>query len=404
MKRAEEGRNRDAVKKMKEGENMKTTWKAVWVLALFLLASSVCPVFSYEIDAEQNKRIKDLEEKVSALKGGGDPESAKKEQEIQALKKEVADIRQALEASKSAQTQGKFLNTTYGTLTMKGIVQTQFDQGQHGTPSGTFLVKRARLIFSGLAPVQKVGYFIQTDATGEIFLLDAKVMFNQIPKTTVNVGRFVPAFTYYMPRTVADLDFINYPLLVTKYAPWRQVGAQIDTKFKYANFNAGIFNGYPANGWQDNNPAKDYLGRMEITPFKDFGIFGYRWEGREKPTTGPDAEKNRTGGGLSLRYKLVNVVGEYVRGYDESSTKKDSSGYYVNAGVKVLPFWELLCRYDWFDVDLNKPLDAEDWVTLGTNYFLDGNNLKFSVNYIFKREEGTPIDNDEVLAQMQVFF
>jgi len=26
------------------------------------------------------------------------------------------------------------------------------------------------------------------------------------------------------------------------------------------------------------------------------------------------------------------------------------------------------------------------------------------VNYIFKREEGTPIDNDEVLAQMQVFF
>jgi hypothetical protein len=48
--------------------------------------------------------------------------------------------------------------------------------------------------------------------------------------------------------------------------------------------------------------------------------------------------------------------------------------------------------------------NGESWLTIGVNYYLDGINSMFYLNYIKKGEEGNEVDNDMIVAQMQLVF
>ncbi len=313
------------------------------------------------------------------------------------------------------------LEVGYGTLKIGGILQAgsfyTFDTTQ--AVQMTFQMKRARLLFWGDVVPDKVKYFVQTDAVGSPFLLDTKLRFFYIPHTEVTIGRFLPNFTHYMPRSTAMLDMINYPLLVAKYAMWRQIGVQTTTTTDYLDVNLGIFNGYPKNAWSDDNDAKDFFGAAAIKPVPFAKLIGYGWLG----TAGVgELDKHRYGGGLILSKALseqmaVTLKGEGVMGADEAMVDStiNSLGFYGHLGLKLnlaegMPAVEILGRYDSYDpnTDGDVEFDSETWITTGINLFLDGEHAKISVNYVMKKEEVAEgveePDNDEVLGQVQVFF
>jgi len=312
------------------------------------------------------------------------------------------------------------LKVGYGTLKIGGILQAGgcYSLDTLQPVQFTFQMKRARLLFWGEVVPAKVKYFVQTDAVGSPFLLDTKLQFFYLPYTEVAIGRFLPNFTHYMPRSTAMLDMINYPLLVARYAMWRQIGVQTTTSTDYLDFNLGIFNGYPGNSWSDDNDAKDFFSAAAIKV--DFAsLIGYSWLGKT-PMDTIDLAKNRFGGGLILSKGLteqmaVAVKGEGVMGQDDVTADStiNSMGFYGHLGLKLnlgegLPAVEILGRYDSFDPDMDVDDNAETWITGGVNFFIDGEHAKISLNYVMKKEE-TPAgveepDNDEVLGQVQVFF
>lgn len=336
-----------------------------------------------------------------------------------------------------------------GTLKIGGILQAGFtfnmedeDEDQF---ANSFTLNRARFLFWGAIIPKKVKYFVQLDTKLTPCFLDYKAQFFYIEKTEITVGRFLPNFTLYMPAHTGKLEMINYPMTSTRYAMWRQVGIQTTTKTDYVNFNVGIFNGYPKNNMSDDNDAKDFLGRVEFKPPVEnakvtFG--GFAWIGSALPKFGGSAvsnpdettlEMNRFGGFAKVDYKANDVTVKFRGEFLMASTEKlgsadvedvcstDGQAFFVHAAVQPSPKVEFLARYDFHDPDTDwewvkdeSDDDEEAWLTIGVNYYLEGINAMFYLNFIHKMEPGQKnvdgetedreFDNDQIVAQVQIVF
>ena len=348
-----------------------------------------------------------------------------------------------------------------GTLKMGGILQAGYTyhmEDLEGTDA--FTLNRARFLFWGDIVPDKVKYFVQLDHKGGTSVLDYKARFFYIEKTEIAVGRFLPNFTLFMPVSTAKLEMINYPLTTQKFATWRQVGIQTTTKTEYVDFNLGVFNGADQpNNFSDNNDAKDFLLRADIKPPIEqanvrFG--GYAWIGYSRPlddelfpgtdtaityTFAEETLKNNRFGGfakvdyeatekltLKFRGEFLMASSEGVLGYTpdtvtmigtvDSVSTTDAQAFFVHLGVQPCPRLEFLVRYDFYDPNTDLSYDAgvtaddeTTWITGGVNYYLEGLNAMFYLNYIRKMESGKnadgsdrEFDNDLVVGQVQILF
>ncbi len=352
-----------------------------------------------------------------------------------------------------------------GTLKIGGILQAGATYNlEDETGFDSFTLNRARFLFWGVIVPDKVKYFVQLDHKGGISVLDYKAQFFYVPQTEITFGRFLPNFTLYMPYSTAKLEMINYPLTTLRFAVWRQVGIQTTTKTEYVDFNLGIFNGADTtNNMSDNNDAKDFLARAEFKPPVDQATIragGYAWIGSAAPVdvSNPDEktlERNRFGGFANVDYKATEDLtlrfrGEFLMASTEnlfypdvdSVTSVDGQAFFVHLGVQPHPQVEFLARYDFHDPDTDMSYeeavsemgsgggvsqyeiccddDEEAWITAGVNYYLEGINAMFYLNFIHKMEPGDmhewdddnckwvkkerEVDNDVVQAQVQITF
>jgi len=308
------------------------------------------------------------------------------------------------------------METGKGTLKLGLILQPTLTWTQSElSPSTSLTMKRARFLLFGEIIPGKVKYFVQTEVVGSPSLLDMKLQFYYLPKTEIAIGRFLPSFTHYMPMSTAKLDLINYPLMVLKYGMWRQVGIQTTTTTQYVDFNVGLFNGYPSNNWSDNNDAKDILLRVAGKPNKAFVVFGNAWLGNALGDKSGVLGKDLYGGGILFDKALsesnlaISFRGECLWGKEDTTDGKvDSLGLYANVGLKINPQVEFLVRYDLFDPNTKTGDNRLDWITAGVNYYLQGQNVMFYLNYIKKiNQVGAGLSDpkdDEIILQAQVFF
>ncbi len=325
-----------------------------------------------------------------------------------------------------------------GTLKIGGILQAGFTYNMEDKlGSDAFTLNRVRFLFWGTIVPDKVKYFVQTETkstANTVSLLDYKAQFFYIQKTEIAVGRFLPNFTLYMPAATSKLEMINYPMTSTQYATWRQVGIQSTTTTQYVDFNLGIFNGADiTDNITDNNDAKDFFVRADIKPPIEqakvrFGGFG--WMGSALPpatftdtivhvVSNPDdksLQKNRFGGFATADYTKEEMTlrfrGEFVMGADDYLTApsvdktdtRNSQAFFAHVGVQPIKQVEFLARYEAYDPNTDVKKDGISAVTGGVNYYLDGINAMFYLNYIHKMEEAKEIKNDVVQAQVQITF
>jgi len=327
-----------------------------------------------------------------------------------------------------------------GDLKIGGILQAGYTYNMDDKSGiDAFTMNRARFLFWGTIIPDKVKYFVQSElksTANTVSLLDYKAQFFYIRKTEITVGRFIPNFTLYMPFATSKLELINYPLTTIQYATWRQMGLQTTTTTEYLDINLGIFNGadIPDN-ITDNNDAKDFLVRADVKPPIDpvklrFG--GYAWMGNALPiytykdsvvhtvnVSNPEdksLQKNRFGGFATADYTKDQLAlrfrGEFIMGKDEFLTAPDvsktdirnSQAYFTQASIQPLKQVEFLVRYEAYDPNTDIEKDGISALTGGVNYYLDGINTMFYLNYIHKMEQAQEIDNDVVQAQVQISF
>ena len=279
-------------------------------------------------------------------------------------------------------------------------------------------------------------------------LLDMKMGFHYIPYTGIYVGRFLPNFTIFAPKSTAKLMLIDYPLVNSIAPAARQTGLDIGVVTPYLNANLGVFNGrafFPPitapgaiapvgnQNWQDENTAKDiYFNLIGKPPVEGLTIHAGLWYGMpldnfendEGELIAHNASVMLIDAGAQYMAPFgLTFIGELMYGTyswdstdpatnfeddrDDDSYTVTSMAYYVMAGYNFGPMFEVpvevLVRYDYLNPDTEddettayhgaSEQDAFTYITAGVNYYIKKHYAMLSLNYIYKSEEWEDINN-----------
>lgn len=168
-------------------------------------------------------------------------------------------------------------------LRLRGLVQGDYRwYDAANDPNGTFILRRARLIFEGKFN-HLFSYVIQPELAGTIQILDANVNAALSTAFNVRVGKFKTPVGLEQLQS-DSVAFFNERSIATNLTPNRDVGVQFhgDILDKTVNYTVALLNGVPdagnnTTGSADFDSDKTVAVRLFATPFangKDSGLNG----------------------------------------------------------------------------------------------------------------------------------
>ncbi|MCX5867342.1 MAG: porin [Proteobacteria bacterium] len=370
---------------------------------------------------------------VRAEKAQKAPEAPKATQEVQKAPEPLPTPEPAKAPEPAKPSEGG-VSVGIGDLKISGIFQGVYKLSiVSNNNTNSFNMKRARIFLIGSIVPDKVKYVFQGDAvndgslsgnltdgykyTSNPWLLDARLIFvTPIPNTEIQVGRFLPNFTYYMPQLVSKLDLIEYPLLTSTFAMWRQVGLQTTTKFSKGSFNFGILNSsglvnsteapHYQNTWGDADNWKSFLVRGNLKPSDNVETAVYLVTGRELSAAVDNASGAaeywttlKAGGFLRVSGSGLTAL---LEGIFAKEGKYKGYALLAQAGYKPSDKVEALVRLDAVDKCMIND-SRQIRPTVGINYYISGTNAAIYVDYfldIYEASGSKKPSTVEVQAQV----
>ncbi len=307
------------------------------------------------------------------------------------------------------------------TVNIFGYLQPQFDNTFSDNNENSFRFKRARIGVRGKL-YEDFSYYFMMEASpfiggvGSAYLLDAFITYDKYNWARISVGSFKQPFGQEVTTACWNLTTIDRAVVSDQLvAPQRDYGLMVLGGNKYTKFNYAIalMNGRGLNV-EDNNAKKDIIGRAtyKITDFMTLGgsfRFGY-------PNNDVDT-RTTVGGDIALVFNNLKINAEYI--YDEGDYNRAAGGgcgseplelgerrdgAYIMAAYETKWKVQPVFKYEFFDSSLDiKDIGYQEMMTLGVNYFFN-DKVRLQINYQAHIETYINIDNDMILAQMQVRF
>lgn len=350
---------------------------------------------------------------------------AEMEARLGALASENAVLRQQLDAV--AKKQAEPVVTIAGKekkLSIGGYIQVQGETGDAPDSrfpvNDRFLVRRARLTVKG-SFAEDIDFTFQSDFGNSNMsenkdyraqLTDLFVRWKKFDFATVQVGQFKTPFGYEQLLPDTKNPFVERSLPSDKLTLSRQIGAMVSGDFlgERLSYSVGAFNGNKVNNGGNDNENFLTVARVSGVPVKTKALTVS--VGANAFTTDDglgSSAVQRDGYGLDAQFKAGRLDGavEWLRvdSNPASGANGTADGWSAHVGYMI---WENALRaglrYETFDPDTNKRDDeSENW-TLGLTYFLKGDDLKFSLNYVLGDPAGPLSSQGRLLAQAQVIF
>jgi phosphate-selective porin OprO/OprP len=333
---------------------------------------------------------------------------------------DAAEFRADLAVSKQEEKEKqKEFNITAGKpVKISGYTQLRYQSLQEDGKNDSFDIRRSRLDIKGnLTP--QFDYEFQGEWAGSSpKLLDAVLGYTISPELRFSGGQIKLPFSLENVTSDAKMETINRSQIVEALAArkkdvigdqnGRDIGVQASgSLFKsgdraIVDYAIGVFDGAGINA-TDNNDQKDLAGRIVVHPIPGLDVGGsfYHGDDRWGNNSTSNQTRDRVGAEFAYYYKSLDLKGEYIRGKD-GSTKKD--GWYLLAGYYVIPnVVQGVVKYDSFDPDRNKDDNRTNVTTLGLNWNVNKWAL-LQLDYEFKTEQGTAIDNNVLSSQLTLQF
>jgi phosphate-selective porin len=310
-------------------------------------------------------------------------------------------------------------------ITLAGYTQVRYQALEEAGKIDGFDIRRARLDVKGaISPYWS--YRVQFDLAGTPKLIDAYAELKINDFFNFTVGQAKIPFSLENLTSSNKLELIDRSQVVEALTArgkdvignhnGRDIGVQLGgtiLKLKdrpLVDYRLGVYNGTGINT-TDTNEKKDIAARLITHPITGLDISAGLYNGTRyiaevktgSVVTTPARNVDRDRLGLDLNYDWNNLAirAEYIHGKDDA-TKRE--GYYVQGGYYFLQKkLQLLAKYDFYDADKSKADDASTWVVLGANLNFNA-NTRLQVNYTFKQEEGTSINNNYASVQLQIGF
>jgi hypothetical protein len=326
---------------------------------------------------------------------------------------------------------GPLVHSRWGSVRLGGLFQSLLatrlvvkdDDGFDDDTFDTFAFsfQRARLVLRGHLIDEDLTYFFQGDAGNTLgFLLDMWLAYRFRfggQSLELRAGRFIPEFSYMMPRDKGDLAAVDHPLLLTgpgAFALWRQIGLQATYRpLADLSLVLGMFNGLlndpftlaPAagyqqlvrinnfNNWTDNNKHKDFLlrGAYRMGDLSlDLNLYlGF-------PTSANDADETdvlfMAGPGAEYDDGRLHLVGEFlyrvialdspiaIGPLGQSEDEIHSLAFWGHFGMRISDLVEVMARLDWLEPDLDADGDMLMRLTAGVHFWIFDKNFRILAN------------------------
>ncbi len=309
-------------------------------------------------------------------------------------------------------------------LSIGGYMQMQAETGDAPDSrfpvNDRFLVRRARLTVKG-AFAEHFDFTFQSEfGNGNMSanvdyraqLTDLFMRWKKFDFATVQVGQFKTPYGYEQLISDTKNPFIERSLPNDRLTLSRQIGAMVVGDFldERLSYSVGAFNGNRVNNGGNDNENFLTVGRVAGVPLKTkaltvsagANVFG------SDDSAGASAVQ-RDGYGFDVQFKSGRFDGavEWLSLTSNPASGADTTadGWSAHVGYMILA--EKLragLRYETYDPDTGVSADeSENW-TLGLTYFLKGDDLKFSLNYVLGDPAGALSSQGRLLAQAQLIF
>ncbi|MCM2353588.1 MAG: OprO/OprP family phosphate-selective porin [Pseudobdellovibrio sp.] len=211
---------------------------------------------------------------------------------------------------------------------------------------------------------------INTDGDNKI-LQDMGIALKLVPDLELTLGQFKLPTTAESMQSTSELLFAERSLLTRTYGERRDPGAMLSYKYDKIKASVAMSNGQGPNV-DEKNDRKDYTGRLEATLPWGFnvGTFALCKEAI-------CYDLNRYGANLGWTYSDFNFRAEYV---NSNISSVRATTYMVDAGYKLSDKWQVATRYESLQPNVSSSFKSSA-ATVGVNYFLSKQNLKFQLNH-----------------------
>lgn len=320
---------------------------------------------------------------------------------------------------------------TVGTPSVKvfGYLQPEYEYFfTDGDQANTIRFKRARIGVRGKVMDDFSYYFmLETSpfigSSGDAYLMDAFITYDADNWARISVGTYKQPFSLEVATPCHALTTIERSVVADQLvSPQRDFGVSVfgGNKYNKLNYAVAIMNGRGL-GVKDDNTKKDFIGRAtyRVTDYLTLGgSFRY---GYPIPNDNEKGSFRKSfGGEFSLNLDKLAVQGEYI--YDEGKSFSGAAGgcgatpvplgekrdgAYIMASYNVNEKLQPVFKYEYFDpnIDVKESIayPYQERMTLGVNYFFN-DVVRFQLNYLANIETVVNVDNDALVAQMQIKF
>lgn len=192
----------------------------------------------------------------------------------------------------------------------------------------------------------------------------------------------------------------------------REFGDAISTGISFIGHKGALeynLGGYTSTRFtQGFKDGAEFIGRVGVKPF-------YKQEGSYfrnlKFYAGADVGHRGDNYGvysaaMTYEYKkfLMNFEYAYANGSNgDYFDPRKRQGFFTTVGWNFTPKLQLLARYDYFDSDVNSHNNVNHEYSVGINYFVFKQRLKFALNYVFSNNEKTNTNTNAIYFLTQFF-
>jgi len=192
----------------------------------------------------------------------------------------------------------------------------------------------------------------------------------------------------------------------------RDIGLKLDGDLLEGKlgWSLGVYNGTGINA-DDDNDQKDVCAAVTVSPLKGSGsplaglsFGGAYWAGHQPAAAPLENGRDRYSAFLKYSQEELDIRAEYIaQNRERTGDDMETTNWYLQASYKVTPEVGVVARYQQYDPDGEADDDAEDIVTVGVNWYV-GERVTLRANYNLYEEEGTDVDNNELIIQVDVKF
>ena len=210
-----------------------------------------------------------------------------------------------------------------------------------------------------------------------------------IPNHRIIVGNVRTSTGYEGARSDSIIPLIARSQISRNFGNIRKLGVKIKGSYPYIDYDLG---GYSSDTYfYSFFPGAEFAGWVNFKPLaKTKNKYGKLVLG-----TGLTAGQNNTNycvTGAYLGYEFRNFFANFewaaANGYNGSKgiSTKHAEGFYTTLAYKITPMLQLLTRYDQYKPDKNFSENIKEY-TVRLNYFIKGQALKLTLNYVYRNDE-----------------